>query len=619
MNLFAELRRRKVIRVAVVYVATAFAVMQAAEVMLPRLGVPDWTVTLVVALTLLGFPIALVLASALDLTPNGLRVTAALPLEAAPVPALLGKRTVAMAAALLLVGVGLGAGWFLKPTAPLPQDADSRAAGIPAVPAAPVAESGGEKSIAVLPFVNMSGDSENEYFADGISEEILNLLTQVRSLRVAGRTSAFKFKGHNEDLRLIGEQLGVNHILEGSVRKVGNRVRITAQLVKAGDGFHLWSDTYDRELTDIFAVQDEIGGAIVAALRGQLLESVPAPHVAVTQLDAYSHYLRAQTLLAARGAENMGAAREQFEAALVLDPDYVPALTGLAQTLALLPVYLRLEGEPSSRMTREAVRLAERAIELDEDSAQAYAVLGTVYTFHQWRWADAERAFARALALAPNDAEIANFAGDYFRAIRDPARAVAMESRAVQLDPLHPVNHWDLAWAYLGIGDHEKAIIHARSANTLAPEIIDPYQIMVWCYGALGQFAEMRAIQHAARKNTRLPETEYLQIDVWAALQHSDEEEALSLQLKLEPIAERGDYSTALVGYHYLLLGDSERALSWLRRASEQKDFQLAFPEPIDLWRVDADPAVRAILQKPELKELFEIRVRNARAAGEPR
>jgi TolB-like protein len=244
MSLLAELKRRKVVRVAVVYAATAFVVLQAADIMLPNLGVPDWALRLVVMLLVLGFPVALVLAWALEVTPEGIKRTDSSATEAGEVttaPALLGKRTVFVAAIMLTLGVGLGAGWFFRPmSSPAPlatgQTADAAAA----------------RSIAVLPFVNMSDDAANEFFADGISEELLNVLVRVDGIGVASRTSSFAYKGRELGAAAIARELGVNHILEGSVRKAGNRVRITAQLIDAVNDRHLWSETYDRELTDIF-------------------------------------------------------------------------------------------------------------------------------------------------------------------------------------------------------------------------------------------------------------------------------------------------------------------------------------------------------------------------------
>ncbi len=306
MSFFREIKRRKVIRVAVVYAATAFVVLQAADIMLPSLGVPAWALSFLVVVVVLGFPIALVLAWALELTPDGIKRTESAPaaqVEQGPAPALLGKRTVFVAALLVVLGVGLSAGWLLKPGAPGPvEPAAVIEPDLVTVPAGtdeerqpesmPAAE---RESIAVLPFVNMSPDPENAYFADGISEELLNILAGIEGLKVASRTSAFSFKGSNTPIPEIARQLGVRHILEGSVRKQGNQVRITAQLIEAGDDAHLWSDRYDRELDDIFQVQEEIAQAITLALEDILGTRQVAVEAPTRDMEAYQRYLHGRS------------------------------------------------------------------------------------------------------------------------------------------------------------------------------------------------------------------------------------------------------------------------------------------------------------------------------------
>jgi adenylate cyclase len=333
MSLFIELKRRKVVRVAVVYAATAFMVLQAADIMLPRLAVPEWTMTLVVVFAVLGFPIALVLGWALELTPEGIKRTesaAAGGGEAATAPALLGKRTVLAAAALVILGIGLGAGWFLKPSdsGPVPETGP---AGLAAVtgeeqPSAPVAV---QQSIAVLPFVNMSADPEQEYFADGLSEELLNVLAQVPAFRVVGRSSSFAFKGQNIDLREIGERLGVEHLLEGSVRRSGERVRVTAQLIRASDGTHLWSESYERTLADVFAIQDDIAGNVLRALQVVLdeREQQRMRNAGVRDVEAFIAYQKGLELY------------EQAHGSLPLLPTLLRANEYFDQAIARVPEF----------------------------------------------------------------------------------------------------------------------------------------------------------------------------------------------------------------------------------------------------------------------------------------
>ncbi len=366
-SLFTELKRRKVVRVAVVYAATAFVVLQAADIMLPRLGVPEWAMSLIVVLVVLGFPVAMVLAWALELTPDGVRVTPAPTAgdHAQPPPSLLGKRTLAVAGALVVLGVGLGAGWFLRPvSSPAPP------------PAAHTADAVTARSIAVLPFVNMSDDAANEFFADGISEELLNVLVRVDGIGVASRTSSFAYKGRELGAAAIASELGVNHILEGSVRKAGNRVRITAQLIDAVNDRHLWSETYDRELDDIFVIQDEIANAIVQALRGTLgtdrVERVVTVRGDTDNLDAYEAYLKARQLFLARS--ELPESVRLYEHAVALDPNFARGWEGLAEVASVIEDWGFMDPTIREREYLDlALHAADRALALDSSLSVPWA------------------------------------------------------------------------------------------------------------------------------------------------------------------------------------------------------------------------------------------------------
>ncbi|HSM11087.1 MAG TPA: hypothetical protein VK827_05925, partial [Lysobacter sp.] len=415
-SIWSELKRRKVVRIAVVYAATAFAVLQAADIMLPQMNVPGWAMGLLVALVVLGFPIALVLGWALEVTPDGIKRTEAVPTATSDeaTPALLGKRTVLAAALLVAVGVGLGAGWFLRPAA------ESQSA------SPPVAETGVRdtfpaaaenvsltpvsKSIAVLPFVNMSADPENEYFADGISEELLNVLVKVEDIGVASRTSSFAYKGRELAAGVIAEELRVNHILEGSVRKSGNRVRITAQLIDALNDRHLWSETYDRELDDIFAIQDEIANAIVAALRGTLgsgdVERAVTVRADTGNLDAYQRYLKARELFIAR--TDLDESVRLFEEVVAMDPEFARGWEGLA---AASGVIIDWEGAypgiDTEALAARAFEAAERALALDPKLAMPWAVRALLMQYQlPIPFAEALALFDRALAADPAQASV---------------------------------------------------------------------------------------------------------------------------------------------------------------------------------------------------------------------
>lgn len=454
-NLFTELKRRKVFRVAVVYAATAFVILQAADIMLPRMGIPDWGVGLVVALAILGFPIALVLAWALELTPDGIKRTEAAPAaqaEQGPAPALLGKRTVFVAALLVVLGVGLSAGWLLKPGAPV---AIEPVAGPATVPAGidegrrpemmPTAE---RESIAVLPFVNMSPDPENAYFADGISEELLNILAGVEGLKVASRTSAFSFKGSNTPIPEIARQLGVRHVLEGSVRKQGNQVRITAQLIEAGDDAHLWSERYDRELDDIFQVQEEIAQAITLALEDILGTRQVAVEAPTRDMEAYQRYLHGRSRFYQRA--ELDQAIEDFRFALERDPDFAEAWAFLAATYWMQGS----AGYPTTHDRTEIARLAgpaaDRAIALNAGIPIGLAVKGQIVADSGISGAVAQGIdlLERAAALPSPDTTPKLWLALLWLELGYAERALPLLESARQLDPLVGINSGVLGIAH---------------------------------------------------------------------------------------------------------------------------------------------------------------------------
>jgi TolB-like protein len=463
--LFTELKRRKVFRVAVVYLATAFVILQAADIMLPRLGVPDWALSFLVVLVVLGLPIALVMAWALELTPEGVKVTrgpaASDPAE--PAPSLLGRRTLALAGILVALGVGLGAGWILKPGG-----AGSPAAigGVVASAGSDAGDRAADESIAVLAFADLSPEGDQGYFADGIAEEILNALVRIEGLRVAGRTSSFHFKGRNEDLRSIGATLGVAHVLEGSVRKQADRVRITAQLVRSDDGFHLWSETYDGDLSDIFELQERIARAITGelrlVLRGEQHEQLVP--VATSHPEAYTLYLEASEVYNRREGPRFAEAMAKLDRALEIDPGFARARSRLAALHSLSPTYL---GERPETAQAAAQRHARLAIERDPAMAEPHAVLA--YLFQQRReFADAYDAYERALELNPDDLTAMFWFAAMLAQTGYLARSNALFERVLAIDPLLPNA---LVWrggAYLQAGDIETAerlLLRAREGG----------------------------------------------------------------------------------------------------------------------------------------------------------
>jgi TolB-like protein/Tfp pilus assembly protein PilF/preprotein translocase subunit Sec61beta len=444
-GIVSELKRRKVFRVAVVYAAMAFALLQAADIMLPRLGVPEWGMSFIVLLVVLGFPVALVLAWALEITPAGLRVTpSAAPEELAqPQPSLLGKRTVAVSALLVAVGIGLGAGWFLRPAAP-PAPAEAAPAPAAGAPA---------RSIAVLAFEDLSPDGDQVYFAEGISEELLNLLARIEGFKVAARTSSFKFKGRQADIGEIGRALNVETVLEGSVRKAGDQVRVTAQLIEVSSGYHLWSESYDRRLENIFAVQDEIAAAIIQALRLQF--DIAAETAARTEnVLAYDHYLRGRQL--AREPTRAGLLRgiEAYEQAIAIDPGFAAAYSGIAEAWIWLEDY---GGFRSSEAFPRAEQAARRALALDPQSAEAHAAMAFVRDRYYADKPGAKDYFEQTLRINPNYVTAYNLYGDTLRDLGEMERMIEVHRAAVELDPLSVFMRTRLASKLQLVGRFEEA------------------------------------------------------------------------------------------------------------------------------------------------------------------
>ena len=400
MSFFEELKRRNVFRVGIAYVVAAWLLLQLTDVLVGLLELPDVIGKFMVLLLVIGLIPALIFAWAFEMTPEGIKREHEVDRTQSITPQT-GKKL-----NFMIIGVmALAIVYFVVDKFVL--SADRMAAPIDAVvQEAPVTA---EPSIAVLPFVNMSSDAEQEFFSDGISEEILNALAKINKLKVAGRTSSFAFKGENQDLRVIGEALGVNHILEGSVRKSGNQVRITAQLIQVEDGFHLWSETYDRELTNVFKIQDEIATAILEQLKLQLLDTEKLAMVAVsTDTEAYEKYLLAKQRIYDRNRLSLEAAVQLLDAAIAIDPDYAPALAqrGIAVLL--------LVDEQYGDIPREQVQplgkgFLDRALLLNPELAEAWAGMGLYFLGEPAGHEEAIKALERATALNPSMIDASNW------------------------------------------------------------------------------------------------------------------------------------------------------------------------------------------------------------------
>ena len=459
MTLFNELTRRKVFKVGAAYLVVAWLAVQAASIAFPAFDAPAWALRIFILVALLGFPISLVFAWAFDMTPDGLKPET-------------GPRSSKIIFAIVGVLVILAFAWYFKgqPTYREPADTNAPANAQNAV-SAPAAA--GKNSIAVMPFVNMSSDKEQEYFSDGMTEEILNALANVPNLAVTARTSVFSLKGQNKDIREIGKLLGVSYVLEGSVRKAGDQVRITAQLIRTDNGFHLWSETYDRKLENVFDMQAELAGAIAKALELPLGLGGDAALVSERSSDqqAYAMYLQARAAYRARG-DGVKKSIELYREALKRDPKFAPAWAGLASSLAVLPWYVSdaAERENTPAFMREAEAAGKQAIALSPDLPQAHTSLAMVYNF-QWQWAFSEQHFKQAFALAPNDPEVHYQYSDWLSATGRLEEALKSASKAVELDPLVPIFLNGKANALERLRRNEEALPVRQAAYALAPEV----------------------------------------------------------------------------------------------------------------------------------------------------
>jgi TolB-like protein/Tfp pilus assembly protein PilF len=452
-ELFARLRQRKLVQWALAYVAFAFALLQGVDIVAQRFAWPASIERLLILALALGFCVALVLAWYHG--ERGAQKISGIELG--------------ILAVLLAIGGGLL--WRFERVAPATTAPEATTQVI------------ASRSVAVLPFVNMSGDPRNEYFSDGVTEEILNALAQVPGLKVAARTSAFAFKGKDEDLREVGRVLGVATVLEGSVQRAGDEVRITAQLIDTRSGYHLWSEKYDRKLTNIFAVEDEISAAIARKLQVQWNRGHDGAQRRPVDPRAHDLYLRGLTLFATR---SMPAAIDAFEQAVRIDPQDAAAWASLAETRAILPSYALV---PISATNQAALDAADKALALDADLPLAHVARGIVFA-NQMRWPDADAAFRDALRVAPGDAEAIDQYAQFLYAVGQLRPALAEIERSLQRDPLSGPGGAIRAQLLFALHDEHAALSQMQRTLQAHPEGLLEHRIAVWVYVGQRDYVE---------------------------------------------------------------------------------------------------------------------------------
>lgn len=457
--MFEELKRRNVIRVGIAYVVACWLILQVADVVLDNTQAPDWVMHLLMTLMALGFPLAMLFAWAFELTPDGIKRERDVD-RSDSITRQTGRKLDRAIIAVLVVALGYFVWESRFSSEPAPDNVVATASatnehGSVDESASSTAPRGDdseppEKSIAVLPFVNLSSDPEQEFFSDGISEELLNVLAQYPGLRVAARTSSFQFKGQNQDIGEIARLLKVKNVLEGSVRKSGTRLRITAQLIEADTGYHLWSETYDRELNDVFAIQDEISAAIGEAMRTELAlrdgSTLDAPRVAESSnTAAYEAFLRGRHLVNQRGKSNISQAVEDLKRAVRLDPEFAPAQAWMAIAWIMMLDSPATYGDLTLAEVRSrATPHIEKALSLNPDLAEAHGARGLM-EMNASNYEAALEHLKHALELNPVYIDAMNWSQISSASYGDYAKALEIQKQIVEIDPLTIVGRMNYA------------------------------------------------------------------------------------------------------------------------------------------------------------------------------
>ena len=574
VSLFAELRRRRVIRALVGYGIAAFAVLQIIEPVVHGLHWRDEVLSYVVVALAVGFPIVVSLAWIFDVKAGRIKRTVA------KNEGLKGPRL-----ALVLVGIGMLAAapgmiwYFIWPgQAKLRREA-----------AAPAALT---QSIAVLPFANLSGGQENEYFSDGVTEEIINALANVEGVRVVARTSAFSFKGKNVNVRQIGEELNVATVLEGSVRREGNQLRVVAQLIGAADGYHIWSKTYDRELKGVFSLEDELARAIVQALKPRLVAAALVQQT-TSSTEAHDLYLKGRYFWNQRSQEGFAKARALFENAIALDPTYALAHSGLADCYSLSIDYARAR---HAEVLPKAKKHALRAAELDDSLAEAHASLGMV-SEHDYDWSRAEREYKRAIELRPGYATAHHW---YFLLLAQTghlAEAREEAERARQLDPTSAIINGALVGLFLDNREYDRAIEQALKGLELNPNFDLARVWLAVSYRHAGKVSEALA----ALDQVRALPTGAVRAQLLAAAGDRVAAQRLLADVEkrfpTEPVP-RGSLALA-----HLVLGDKDGAFLWLQKGVEERDQTVLGLKVSPQWDpIRSDPRYHMLLKRMKLE-----------------
>jgi adenylate cyclase len=595
---FEQLKHRNVVRVAVLYLVVCWLILDPVHVVFHMLEVPAWANRLVVLLMAIGFPAVLLFSWVYEVTPEGLKPT----VEVDPAKSITHKtgqrlnQAIIVVLSVALVYFVADKFWLAKRLGgaqPAEASTKGTAASIAASSVGASTTTASDKSIAVLPFLDMSERHDQEYFSDGLSEELIELLSKLPQLQVIARTSSFSFKGKSDDIPTIGRKLNVANVLEGSVRKSGNRLRVTTQLIRADSGVHIWSDTYDRDLKDVFKVQDEIAGAVVAALKVHLVPSQQLHESYRTgNTEAYNQYLLGRQFHKLGTLDNVGRAIKAYRNAIELDPKFAAAYAGLS-----ISQFMEADQIADNAGYDRAMASAEKAVALAPEEADGYESRGVLRESVYWDWPGARADLEKALQLAPGESRSHLYYGMLLSDLGRMSEAKAEMKKAVELDPLSRPAWVDLGYLLAELHEFSAAHEAARHALEISPE--DPYSLYL-----LGNVFLIEGRYPEAIAAYRKVNLDLFRLCGLAEAEHFLGQPRESQQALEELIAKYAANGAMEVAYVYAWRGEKDKAFEWLERAYRQRDGDLSPIKHVEALRsLHDDPRFVAMLRKLKLPE----------------
>jgi TolB-like protein/tetratricopeptide (TPR) repeat protein len=579
-NFFSELKRRNVYKVAVAYAVVSWLLIQAASIFFPAFDAPPWVMKIFIIVIIFGFPVALILSWAFEITPEGIKLESEIE-PSRSIARRTGRKIVAVTIALAVVAAGL----FVYQLVRSKSDTSS----------SPTTVAITNKSIAVLPFDNLSRDPDNAYFCEGVQDEILTRLAKVADLKVISRTSTQHFKSTPDNLPQIAKQLGVAHILEGSVQKASDQVRVNVQLINAMTDAHLWADTYDRKLTDIFAVESEIAKTIAETLQARLTgsEKTSIAKTPTVNPEAYELYLRGKFFAEKRTGADLRKSIEYYDQSIAKDPGYPLAYVGLADSHLLLTAYGAISTKEAASPARAALK---KALELDDSLAQAHASSGLLANLEL----DLNRAITeleRAIQLNPNYATAHHWIALPLMAIGQSDRAIVEGKRAIELDPLSLICNADLAWVYFNARRYDETEAQARKTLEMDPRFYVAHYYLGEALQFKGKLTDATAEYQKSFESNNDPFS--LAMLGQASARQGKPDEARKVLARLRKQAKSQYVSPYALAVVLTALGDKAHAIDELEHGYDDTGFYISLIKVDPLFDdLRGDPRFEALVQK---------------------